>query len=267
MNNPKLQTQNRFCLPWEKDISYQESEQILENTRRSQECFDDLKRLVLRPNPFEGEFGVIDIGNTCVQAVLKTLLSGADFVNTLRGNNTSIFYFLNPSELGLDKTSYYKRLTLVGKILSEYESSHYGGHGAGLSYAGWINDPNSMNIRNCDSTKYFYLRSNMNYEILFNSKKPDTTIKFKNSIEKLIKIHKEKNLFEKGPLEFTVQIGHGWHIPVLGVNEIIGFDNYFNPKRIKILSPEGFFDSDIVKIKDPERFLFPIGRKYFEKTI
>jgi hypothetical protein len=156
------------------------------------------------------------------------------------------------------------RIQLIGRIIREYEREFHGGHGAGLKYSGWINDPASGYIVNHDRTDFFWLCSEDHYEVLFDTQVPRTKFLAKRGFSALEELHRKRNLFLGGPLEFTAHIGWGWHIPILGVTEIIGIDEE-SKKKTTLSLEEGILEEKLAGKE--RRILLPRYRGYYEKEI
>lgn len=207
--------------------------------------------MVTRKNPFTGDYGRIDFNDACTQAAIRCMIEafGPD-----EWPPEMIYYFLNPSRIGLSETPYIEKIGLVGKIIKEFQH-RLGRNETLIRTEGDILDPKSSFIVNCESTDLFWLKSgycNNNYEFLMSTTLPETKFLLtqeydfccergeKTLFTKLKEIHKKENLFSKGPINFTRHLAGGWHIPVLGVTEIIGIFPEPNDFKIKTtLSKKG----------------------------
>jgi hypothetical protein len=227
-NNPMLERSNRIWLPGYSPVSYEDAFPWIQFSQRHDNPENE-DAWCFRPNPFAGEHGVLDIDNISTQAVLQTLIDvNGRFSGSFR---RSIFEFLNPAEIGLDSSPYQQRLPLVGKLFREFDRYVTGASYCHVTDEGFLFDPTSSYMVNFESTPHYTIRrgNSDRFTVTFDTQWPDTSFMpgddYDTYMFKLIKDrHLERNLFKNGPVEFIHRLGYGFHVPIIGVTEIVGYE-------------------------------------------
>ena len=152
-NNPLLGSQNRIWIQGNKPVTYDEVYSLIQDSKLVDNPVNDWC-MVRRENTFSGESGLYDLDNISAQAVLQSMLRGIG----LRDNcEKSIFEFLNPAEIGLDKTPYVQRLPIVKKLFETFDKAVCGSSYVGVRSEGSIFDPTSSSLNNSESTSQYWL--------------------------------------------------------------------------------------------------------------
>ena len=246
-NNPMLERSNRIWLPGYSPVNYDDAFPWIQFSQKNDNPDND-GAWYFRPNPFAGEQGVLDIDNISTQAVLQTLI---DVDRMARGSfPRSIFQFLHPAEVGLDSTPYRTRLPLVGKLVREFDQYVTGASYCHVTEEGFLFDPTSYFMRNFESTPHYTIRRGTSdrFRVTFDTQEPNTSILFGDQYDQYMfravkERHLERNLFENGPVEFIHSLGYGFSIPIIGVTEIVGYEDQgdkFPYEKVKVrLSEDG----------------------------
>jgi len=234
MINPELKKQNRIMIPGIDAVSYEQAFPHIQSELSLEDAVPSFNAgngpsYITRKDPSSANVGLIDLGNICVQAVLKTIQGAGD-----NYFSPGITRFLNPPELGLDCTDYPERLRVLTKIIAECERrvnpfDEFSGH---IQTSGSILDETSNRMMQFDTTDFFYLMNkDLSYELLINTRYPanelllncddwhhgrDNRVLF----EKLRRGHEIFNLFQDGPAEFVYWLGAGCYLPLIGIQAI-----------------------------------------------
>ena len=233
---------------------------------------------VRRKSPVAGRFERVELRDACTDAVIQTIISKySRYVSP-----ESIYEFLNPAKIGRSETPYREKLPVIIKLLDSFYDEFYGGHHC-TYYAGNIPDPTSFKIgADSSETEFFWFEYHplgISWEALYDTKKPDTKFMLKNLyhgtseekalFQELRKIHEQENLFKDGPLSFIRPIGWGWHLPILGVTEIIGlFEEGSYPQSFTIqtiLSKKGISSKEVEIKQRDKKWLLPEGYDYRDR--
>jgi hypothetical protein len=192
-------------------------------------------QLCLRDDPYLPEHkGPIDIDSAPVQAVIQTL---ANHDGDSRVDYMEPYHFFNPPTLGLKSTPFSERLAVTAKLYREFEHCLKPDNRGDVR--GDVFDPYSPFIANNGTTPFYWMEhsarhSNVRkWEVLFDTQRPCTKFACDANLDELREKHEKQNIFANGPLEFIVDIGYGWHLPIIGVTELT-YSNWLDDNRNNI---------------------------------
>ena len=196
--------------------------------------------------PSQAEKGPFDFTSTQSQAVLHTL-RGSYYWNPIIDRYPGAFgELIRTSEESLAKTDFAQKLKVVYRLVERFNQirANYPLQFYESSDFYWLMAKCQANQLSGDEV-LFNLSDSNGTNVLLNvdegQYRPDVAewAKRSEAFLHLKREHESRNIFSQGSLEFILDIGIGYYIPVFGVNEISGRYGPSSDERVETLCEDG----------------------------